>query len=74
MEWKYTSQEKPIAYLRGVWDGLNSEQVIAEDANGKKYLAHYCEGLLDGSYFEEWYSDNDYLIETKIIRFLKIPE
>lgn len=73
MEWIYTKDIKPMTYLRGHWDGKNSDQVIAEDKEGKRYLAHYCEGFLDGEDFEQWYDCKDYEINTEIIRYLKIP-
>ncbi len=53
MDWKYTEKnEKPLAYATGDWDGKNSDQVIAEDKTGKRYLAHFCEGTMDGSKYE----------------------
>jgi hypothetical protein len=74
MEWISTKYDKPLAYKTGHWDGKNSDQVLAEDKNGKRYLAHYCEGFMDGSSFEDWYDDRDYLIDVEIVMFLKIPE
>jgi hypothetical protein len=71
--WVYLTKKKPIAYKTGEWDGKNSDLVVAEDKNGKQYLAHYCEGFMDGSIFEDWYS-NDYLIEVEIVRFMEIPD
>ena len=29
---------------------------------------------MDGSSFEDWYDDRDYLIDVEIVMFLKIPE
>jgi len=74
MEWIYTKDRKPTTYLTGHWDGANSDQVIAEDKDGKKYLAHYCEGFLDGEDFEYWYDGYDYEVSTEIVRYLKIPD
>lgn len=71
--WKFTSQEKPLCYLTGNWDGKNSNNVIAEDKNGKQYLAHFCEGFMDGSHFEDWYSNQDWLINEEIVKWMKIP-
>lgn len=74
MEWKNTKYDKPLAYKIGHWDGKNSDQVIAEDEKGIRYLAHYCEGFMDGANFEDWYDDRDFLIDTKIVKYLEIPE
>jgi hypothetical protein len=61
MEWIYTKDKKPTTYLTGHWDG-------------KKYLAHYCEGFMDGSSFEDWYDGDNYEITTEIVRYIKIPD
>jgi len=74
VDWKYTETENPIAYLTGTWDGKNSDLVVAEDVNGKKYIAHFCEGFMDGSEFKDWYDVNDYSISDKIVRWMPIPE
>lgn len=74
MEWKYTEKETPLTYKTGDWDGRNSDQVIAEDSNGRKHLAYLCEGTLDGTEFTEWYSESDYEIIAPIVRWLAIPE
>ena len=74
MDWKYTEKnEKPLAYATGNWDGKNSDQVIAEDKAGKRYLAHFCEGTMDGSEYEDWYDSHDYFINEPIVRWLAIP-
>lgn len=74
MEWIYTEERKPITYKTGNWDGKNSDQVLVEDNNGKLYVAHLCQGFMDGADFEDWYDSNDWLITEKIIRYLKIPD
>jgi hypothetical protein len=73
-KWVDAKLKKPIAYKIGHWDGKNSDQVLAEDKNGNRYLAHYCEGFMDGSKFEDWYDCRDFLIETEIVKYLEIPE
>ena len=55
MEWIYTENQKPVTYKTGNWDGKNSDQVLVEDKNGKHYIAHLCEGFMDGAGFEDWY-------------------
>lgn len=74
MNWIYTKDRKPLTYLEGHWDGKMSDQVIAEDKDGTRYLATYCEGFLDGENFEQWYDDKDCEIISEIVRYLKIPE
>lgn len=71
MEWQYNTN--PITYLTGDFDGKNSDQVIAVDINGKKYLAVFNNGFMDGIFFEYWYDNRGYEINEKIIRFCKIP-
>jgi hypothetical protein len=74
MEWIYTKDRKPLTYKTGHWDGKNSDQVIAEDKDGKRYLTHYCEGFMDGSSFEEWWDSSDWEITNEIVRYLQIPD
>ena len=75
MEWNYTElNNKPLAYATGDHDGKNSDLVIAEDKTGKKYLAYFCEGTMDGSKFEDWYNSDWYSINEPIVRWMAIPE
>jgi|LGVF01.2.fsa_nt_gb hypothetical protein len=74
IDWKCPEEETPLVYLTGAWDGKNSNQVIAEDINGKKYIAHYCKGFMDGSSFADWYNSDDYWIKEEIVRWLPIPK
>jgi len=59
MEWKYTDKSKPHVYESGNWDGKRSDEVVAEDVNGKKYVARIYSGAMDGSEFLEWVDSND---------------
>jgi len=74
MEWIYTKERKPTAYRTGHWDGKNSDQVVAQDESGTLHLAHFCEGFMDGSAFEDWYDIGDYQIDNKIIRWFPISD
>ena len=74
MDWINTNEQKPLAYMTGMYDGKKSDEVIAEDENGKRYLATYYEGYLDGENFEDWYDNRDNYINKRIVRFLLIPE
>ena len=73
MDWKNTKNELPLAYRTGDWDGKNSDEVIAEDNLGKKYLAVYCEGKLDSTEFKDWYDSDGFSINKEIVRWLEIP-
>lgn len=72
MDWIYVKDRAPIAYQTGDWDGKKSDEVIAVDSDGTKYLAHIYEGFMDGSCFLEWYSDSNYMIEN-VVKWLPIP-
>jgi len=74
MDWINADKNTPNAYKTGNWDGRNSDEVIAEDKAGKRYIAHFCKGTIDGSTFEDWYDNNDFLIFTKIVRWVDLPE
>lgn len=74
MTWKYTKEEKPITYKTGDWDGKNSDQVICQNKEGETFIAHFCNGFMDGSKFEDWYDSRDFQIETEIVRWMYIPD
>lgn len=73
MEWVYTVKDTPYTYETGDWDGKRSNLVLAEDINGKHYLAHVYEGRMDGVHFIDWCDNHDYSINTEIYRWLRIP-
>jgi hypothetical protein len=73
MEWKYTEKQLPITYKTGDWDGKKSDEVIAEDADGKKYIAVLYSGFMDGSEFNDWYTNDDWCL-SRIVRWFSIPE
>lgn len=73
MEWKYVDKELPNAYKTGMWDGKKSDEVLAEDKNGKKYIAVLYSGFLDGDDFNDWYNNNDYDIQD-VVRWCEIPD
>ena len=73
MNWKYTKDMIPLGWESGEWDGYRSDEVIAEDTKGKKYIALVYSGILDSVRFDEWYDNNDYSIEN-IVRWMSIPE
>lgn len=75
MEWIYTKDQMPLAYKSGMFDGKKSDEVVAEGVSGRRYLATYYEGILDGIKFQDWYYDGDnFDIKEDIVRFLEIIE
>ncbi len=72
-DWIEVNERMPITYISGNFDGKNSDQVIVETKDGKRYLAHFNDGFMDGSEFKDWYDDRDYLIDVPVIRWMKIP-
>lgn len=68
---KNADEIKPYAYRTGNWDGKQSDTIIAIDETGKYHIAVYYEGFMDGSAFEHWYDENDYLIESNITHWME---
>lgn len=73
IQWNYTDKSLPLAYESGNWDGKRSDEVVAEDKNGKKYIARIYQGHLDGSEFLEWVDGNDDCINENITRWFDLP-
>jgi hypothetical protein len=73
-QWNLVSEIMPLAFDTGEWDGKKSDKVIVEDNVGKKYLATYYEGFMDGSHFKDWYDERDNYINNEIIKWYPIPE
>jgi len=73
MKWIQTKDKNPITYKSGHWDGLMSDEVIAEDKDGKKWIAVLYSGFLDGTEFNDWYNNNDYSIRN-IVRWAEITD
>lgn len=72
MSWRYTETEKPLCTETGNWDGKKSEQVLCEDSMGIRHLATCYEGTMDGSYFFDWYDQNETEIKH-VRRWMPIP-
>lgn len=70
--WIDVKDRTPITYQTGDWDGKKSDEIIAEDNDGTKYLAHVYEGIMDGSKFLEWYDHHNFMIEN-VIKWTPIP-
>ena len=74
MEWIDTNEKTPLCFERGEWDGRKSSNVLAEDIEGKKYIAHLYEGFLDGGSFQDWFDGEGYSINKSIVRWMEIPD
>ncbi|MBP9790836.1 MAG: hypothetical protein KBD57_09870 [Bacteroidia bacterium] len=62
--WIPVEEELPIAYETGGWDGKRSDLVLVKYADGDWTKARLYSGELDGHKFNDWYDENDYLINT----------
>ena len=72
-EWTNTLIDMPLCYETGAWDGKRSDEVLVEDDEGRRYVARMYSGQMEGSYFAEWISNDGYIINKEIVRWLKIP-
>jgi len=70
-EWIKVTDEMPICYETGNWDGKRSDFVLAKDDDGDWYKARVYEGIMDGNHYADWFSSEDYelvnIIEWKPI-------
>lgn len=71
--WINIEDHTPISYETGNWDGKRSSEVVAQDENGKNYIARIYEGRLDGCEFKDWVDDRDDHIDVKITRWISLP-
>lgn len=71
MVWRSTEFSKPHAWETGNWDGKKSDIVLCEDSQGKRCLATYYEGRLDGHDFKDWYDQNDNEL-TGVVKYMEI--
>jgi len=72
MNWNNAEDSKPICYKTGDWEGKKSDVVLCVDANKEIHLAHCYEGILDGSYFFDWYDENGFELEVEIVYWTEI--
>lgn len=67
------TDEKPLTYESGEWDGLRSDLVLVKNNKDNYCVGRlYC-GRIDGSEFEDWYTDDDYEIQGEIVGWQKLP-
>jgi hypothetical protein len=58
--WNRIEDKKPIAYEKGIWDGLRSDKLLVRTKSGEVRIAVMYAGFMDGSEFCEFYDDRDY--------------
>lgn len=71
--WRKVSEELPLTYLTGNWDGKNSDQVVVIDSEGNYNIAFYCDGILDGHEFGEWYDKDEFEIKPTPEFWTELP-
>ena len=64
--WVNVTERTPSCFMSGGWDGLKSEPVLAQDKDGKYYVAVVYQGILDGNKFCDWYDIADYEIHNVV--------
>jgi len=74
MKWIDNEFIKPIPYKTGDWDGKMTDRVLVLDENKRIRIAVAYEGFIDGSYFFEWYDDNDFSIIEIITHWMPLPD
>jgi hypothetical protein len=77
-DWIESTEQLPICFELGHWDGKQSDLVIGETNNGKQFIGRCYEGVMDGVNFFDWYqvdeiNNNDWLINDTVVRWMKIP-
>jgi hypothetical protein len=59
-KWISVEDELPRAWETGDWDGRKSDTVLVKTKKGNIHIADLFHGIIDGSEFADFYSDNDY--------------
>ena len=63
MEWIDINDQTPICYEEGDWDGLRSEFVLVI-SEGIYKVARMYEGIMDGSKFAVFYTEDDFEVNS----------
>lgn len=67
------TERKPHCFESGNWDGLRSEYVVVWDSNGDSAIARLYSGFIDGSEFNEFYSNSDFELQN-IVSWMPLPD
>jgi len=59
-KWININDRKPISFERGNWDGLRSDYFIGKDIREECHIVRIYEGTIDGHYFCDFISNNDF--------------
>ncbi|PCI96642.1 MAG: hypothetical protein COB15_09650 [Flavobacteriales bacterium] len=73
MKWKRITDDLPITFEDGDWDGLRSESVVVRTTDNEKLTARLYSGTLDGSKFNNWYDSNSDLEIDNVEAWLYLP-
>jgi len=77
-QWVECSDKLPLCYISGDWDGRQSDLIIGETIEGKKFFGCCYEGFKDGVNFFDWYqvdeiNRNDWMVNDTVSRWMSIP-
>lgn len=61
-DWKNVADELPITLPRHGWDGKVSDLVLMRNSEGRIFVGYFNQGFMDGSEFNEWYTENEFTI------------
>ena len=66
--------EMPLAYETGDWDGKRSDVVIVKTRKDEYFVARLYHGFMDGSEFNDWYSEDDFEVPEEVVAWSELPE
>ena len=71
--WIPIEEELPVCCESGNWDGLRSDYVLIKHSDGEWRKAILYSGIMDGSEYNDWYSEDGYelgnIIEWRPLNF-----
>lgn len=71
--WIPVEEELPVCCESGNWDGLRSDYVLIKHSDGECRKAILYSGIMDGSEYNDWYSEHGYelgnIIEWRPLNF-----
>ncbi|HFK5563467.1 TPA: hypothetical protein ACGZ9C_003135 [Elizabethkingia anophelis] len=73
-KWNSVKDKMPLAYKTGDWDGKKSDPILVMGEDDKYRVATYYEGYMDGTHFQEFYDDGEYLINKEVTHWLEISD
>jgi hypothetical protein len=64
---------KPHSYKTGHWDGMMSDEILFQDADGNNFIGTCYQGFMDGSEFCCFYDRSDYDV-CSVVVWAEIPD